>query len=74
MIEIISRSVGHSEALHDATRALISRNRQGDDLAQADLAKAVIERGFGGLGRVASAPIGARKTPATSTAGVKWAS
>ena len=33
MIEIVSEVVGHAEALHDATRALIGRNRQGNDIA-----------------------------------------
>jgi len=63
MIEIVSRVVGHAEALHDATRALIGRDRQGNDIAQADFAEAEIERGSGGLGRVTSAPIGPYQTP-----------
>src|SRR6516225_3785235 len=52
-----------AEPLHDTARALIGGNRQGNDLAQPDLAKAVIERGLGGLGRVTSAPIGSDEAP-----------
>jgi hypothetical protein len=63
MVEIVLRRTAHAEALHDLVRATIGGNRQGDNLAESELVKAVIERGSRRLGGIAAAPIGSGEPP-----------
>src|SRR6516165_2520621 len=63
MVEIVLRRTAHAEALHDLVRATIGGNRQGDNLAESELVKAVIERVSRRLGGIAAAPIGSGEPP-----------
>jgi hypothetical protein len=54
----------HSDSLHDAFGGKVRRGREADDLLQPQLLKAVPQRRFGCLGRIAIAPSRTCKSPA----------
>src|SRR3954447_26164099 len=63
MIEVVSVVVRHSDALHDAARALVDDGCEGDDLFEVQSVEAERDRRTGGLGCVAVPPAIPRKPP-----------
>src|ERR1700680_5185750 len=63
MIEILGWIAGHAEARHDLARGAVGRHGVGDNLAEANAAEPVIDRGARRLQRIALPPMGRRQSP-----------
>ena len=63
MIEIARSVADQTDALHHPARAVIVRYRISDDFRQAQGGKAEIQRGGGGLGGIAVAPMATTQAP-----------
>src|SRR4051794_954096 len=63
MIEIVRLVAGHADPGHHRSGSDVSDRRHGDDLGQPERLEAVLERGPGGLGRMATPPRGRDEPP-----------